>query len=896
MSDIRGFVARVGGLFRKQRRDGELEAELESHLRMQIEENVRRGMSGEEARRTALIQSGGIESAKESYRQRRGLPIIETLIQDLRFASRVLRKNASFTIIAVLTLVLGIGANTAVFSMVNALLVHPYNYRDLDRIVLVWQDRGSEAAFDNRNIAPGDATDIAAGAKVFEQSATYDCHTYTLGSGSEVAPVEGCNVSANFFDLLGVAPAIGRPFAKSEQEPGQDGVAILGYAFWQRQFGGDPQALGKPIRINGRAHTVIGVMPANFSFPVAMQLWIPLAMTPAERADRSQISIQMVARLRAGVNVAQARTVLAGINAQLVSEYPKTNAGRRTTLLPLRRELYQFTLPLFSLLQVAAGFVLLLACANLANLLFARMVGRQKEIALRAALGAGRRRLAQLFVSETFLFSIIAGAAAVAVSLWTVKLLRTSISPEWTKWVPGWSGIQVDRTVLAFTILLATAVGVFFGIAALVHAGRVDLNQTLKEGGPGSMTRVRARLRSTLVVVQVVFALVLLVCAGLTIQGFMRLANVYAGFQPETVLEFTPVLHGDFYHDSTKVTNFYRELLREIEALPGVRSAALIRNAPASSADNDVSTFAIEGRPAPRPGEVSSADTQIASPEYFRTMRIPVISGRGFSEADDARSEPVAIVSRGMAAKFWPRGDVLGQHLRLTDTDAQVDLPKDSKAQEAPWLTIIGVVNDVRQNWWNSPFEPTIYRPLLQVPERGMRLVVRATANPSSYASSVHTIIRQLDPTVALDDVATLETEVNDSTGIIRIMGVLMGIFGGVALALSAVGVYGVLSESVAQRTREIGIRVALGASPVAVRKLVLGQALKLTGIGLTIAMPIALGINRAMVSLVFGIVSMDFAVIIEFTVVLVVVALAAAYFPARRAMRVDPMVALRYE
>jgi len=885
MRFLRGWVSRLLGLFGKSRGDDELDAEMSTHLAMQMDENIRNGMPAEEARRAALIQSGGIESAKESYRERRGLPMVETVLQDLRFAGRMLRKNLSFTVIAILTLALGIGANTAVFSMVNALLLHPYNFRDLDRIVLVWQDQGTDVTFDQRYVAPGDVADIADQANVFEDVATYDCHAYNLGLASDVLPAEGCNVSANFFHLLGIQPAIGRSFAAAEEQPGQDAVAVLSYPFWQRQFGGDPSMIGKTLQINGRTYTVVGIMPANFNFPVGMQLWVPLAMTPAERADRSQTSINAIARLRPEVSVEQAREALAGVSSRLAAAYPKTDVGRRTMLLPLRQELYEFSLPLFSTLQAAAAFVLLLACANLANLLFARMVRRQREVALRAALGAGGRRLAQLFLSETILFSVIAGAGAGAVSLWTVKLLRTSISTEWTQWVPGWSGIQVDRGVLAFTILLATAVGALFGFATLIYSRRVDLNRTLKEGGPGSMSPARGRIRSALVVVQVIFALVLLVCAGLTIQGFMRLANLYQGFQPQTVMEFEPVLHGTFYSNLTNVSNFYQRLLRETSALPGVESAAIVRNPPASSVNNDEANFAIEGRPPALPGQALSAGFQTMSPDFFRTLRIAMISGRSFSDADSAPSEPVAIISRSMAAKFWPHAEAIGQHIKLTDPDVA-----------SPWLTIVGVVEDVRQNWWNPPAQPTIYRPLLQAPDRGMNLVLRAAANPTSYASSVRTIVRQLDSTVALNEVRTLETDVNDSIGIIRIMGVLMGAFGVVALALSALGVYGVLSENVAQRTREIGIRVALGATPRTVRGLVMGQALKLTCIGLLIAVPSAIAINRLMARLVFGIVSMDLAVIGEFTVALIIVALAAAYFPARRAMRVDPMVALRYE
>ena len=811
--------------------------------------------------------------------------MIETLIQDLAHGARVLSKNYAFTIVAVLTLALGIGANTAIFSMVNALLLHPYNFRDLDRIARIWQDTGSDVGFDNRFIAPADAADIARNANLFQDLTTYRCHTFNVTSGSSMQPVHGCGVSANFFELLGVAPSLGRSFTPCEQQPGLDAVAVVGYGFWQRQLGGDPNAVGKSLQLNGRTYTIVGIMPVDFNFPAARQLWVPLALTPEAQADRSQLSVESIARLKDGVSAGQARGALAGFSAQLAASYPKTNTGRRTMLLELRRELYQYSLPLFSLLQFAAGFVLLLACANLANLLFARIVGRQKEIAMRTALGASRRRLAQLFVSETILFSLIAGVVAVLVSLWTVKLLRTSISPDWTQWVPGWSGIQVDGRILAFTILLATLIGIFFGLATLVHAVRIDLNQTLKEGGLGSMTRIRARLRSTLVVVQVVFALVLLVCAGLTIQGFVRLAGVYAGFQPESVMMFEPILPANVYTDTEKIVNFYQQLLRDAVSLPGVTAAALVSNPPASNVNNATTPFMIEGRPPNRAAETPSADLQLATPDYFRALRITLISGRSFSDADNATSPPVAVISRSMAERFWPHGDATSQHIKLAAADGA-----------APWLTIVGVVDDVRQNWWDSFKQPVIYQPLLQAPDRGMVLVVRTNANPTGYVSPVSNIIHKLDSSVAIAGVQTLQSEVTDAIGLIRIMGILMGVFGGVALALSALGVYGVLSESVAQRTREIGIRVALGARPDDVRKLVLGNALRLTATGLAVAIPLSLAINRAMASLVFGIVSVDLEVIAALAAVLLLVGLAAGYFPARRATRIDPMLALRHQ
>ena len=884
MRRVRAFALRVAGLFAKSRRDREFAAELDGHLQIHIDDNLRSGMNSEEARRQALLKLGGVEPTKEIYRDRRGLPLLETMLQDLRYAVRTLRKNPGSTLIAVLTLALGIGANTAIFSMVNALLLHPYNFPDLDRLVRVWENRGIDEGTDARFIAPQDAADLQSRAPVFDALATYNCGDFNLSAEGNVQPVLGCHVSANFFDVLGVAPALGRGFSAPEEQPGADQVAVMSYGFWQRHFAGDAVLLGKAIQINGKKYTVIGIMPRGFDYPVPMELWVPLGLNPAEKADRAKLSLESLGRLKPGVSVAQARSAADSVSQRLQQEYPTTNANRKTEVLQLRRELYLYTLPLFLLLQAAAVFVLLLACANLANLLFARIFDRQKEIAVRTALGAGRWRLARLFVTETLLLSCIAGGVAVAVSFWSVNVLRSSIAPSWTMWVPGWDGIQVDRTVLTFTVLLIAVVGFLFGLGTVLHSGQALPYTTLKETGRGSMLGSKGRLRSALVVAQVMLALVLLVCAGLTNQAFLRLTDVYQGFQAANVLRTEIRLPEKSYSENSPVASFYDRVLRGSASLPGASAAALVTNSPASNVDNETTFFTIKGRPAVKASEASSADLQISSPDYFSVLRIPLIAGRVYSYADNANTVRVAVISRSMAARYWPNGDEVGQQIKLGAADSK-----------EPWMTIVGVVEDVRQNWWNPTSRPTIYESFFQAPRRAMVFLMRV-ASPADYASGIREVVRGIDDQIALTGIGTLEREITDSIAIIRIMGVLMALFGCVALALSSVGVYGVLAEGVTRRIPEIGVRLALGAEPRDVMKLVLGQAVKLTAIGLAIGVPIAFAVNRALSSLIFGIVSINVLLLVGFTLLLLLVALAAAYIPARRAMRVDPMVALRYE
>lgn len=882
---FRQLLHRMRSLFRRAQLDRELDAEMSAHLELAIEENLRRGLSPAEARREALLRFGGSQQAKEEHRETRSLPFLETLLQDIRYSLRMLRKSPGFTVIAVLTLAFGIGTNTAIFSMVNALLLHPYRFHDLDSVVLLWENRGIDEGPDARRVSAGDVTDLRASSQLFEDVATYQCPAFNLSSEGRVDVAWGCRVSANFFAVLGVAPAQGRLFSSNEETPGADQSVIVSHNLWQSRFAGDPQLLGKSIRLNGRNYTVAGIMPPDFAYPVSMQLWVPLALTPAEKSDRARLSLWVLARLKPGVTVAQSSAALNTLSRRLSELYPKTNAGRSLNVLQLRKELYVYTLPLFLLLQAAAIFVLLLACANLANLLFARMIARQRELAVRTALGANRTRLARLLVSEMSLLALLGGTVAIAASFSSVRILRESISPDWTKWVPGWDGIRVDSTVLLSTILLAVLLGLVFGLTAALHLRHINLNTVLKETGRGSAGPARRRLRNGLVSAQVALALILLVCAGLTTQGFSRLAQAYQGFQPDQVLKFEVSLPKSAYTDGARQTNFFHAALRGVSSLPGVSAAALTSNLPASNVNNEKTLFTIQGRPALQASEAPAADLQTISADYFSVLKIPLIEGRFFSEADNATAARVAIISRTMASRFWPSTDALGQRFKLGAPDSA-----------EPWMTVVGVVGDARQNWWNPATFPVIYQPYLQSSRGSFRFVLRAASNPTSNASAARAAISQVDPEIPITELKTLETEVQDSIAIVHIMGVLMAIFGSVALLLSSIGVYGILSENVAQRTHEFGIRFALGANPHDVLRLVFRDALTVSGIGLAIGLPVAFAVSRAMAALVFGIVSVSVPVLASLAALLILVALFAAYFPARRALRVDPMRALRYE
>jgi putative ABC transport system permease protein len=810
---------------------------------------------------------------------------MNSLLQDVPFALRQLRKNPGFTTVAVLTLALGIGANTAIFSTVSALLLHPQNFPDIGRLILLREGRASQGD-DEKTFAPADFSDIAKDSRSFDDLTAFRYANFNLTEPDRALGAEGALVASNFFPLLGVKAALGRTFNSDEDQPGRDQEVLISHRYWAANFGSDRSIVGQTLRINGREHIVIGIMPKDFNYPVGIEMWAPLAMSPKEWADRTTPTLHAIGKLKPGISLAQAAAEMKTLGSRLVAQFPKTNSGREITLLRLREEQYQYTLPMFLTLQAAAAFVLLLVCANLGSLLFARLMERQREIAIRSALGADWLYVARVLVSENLLLSLLAGAMGVAVSFWGVILIRKGIPIGISKWIAGWDRIRVDASALSFALLLTLLLGLVFGLASAMRAAVSDPNHALKEGAAGSGTSAgKERLRSALVVTQVVMTMVLLVGAGLMAKGLINLAAAYQGLQPAHVVTMQISLAQSNHVDDVRIASFYEQFLRSAAALPGVQSVGIADNIPASNIDNSTTPFTIETRPALRESDTPAADLESISANFLSTLRIPLVEGRSIGDQDGRDATRVAVISHAMAQRFWPKQSPIGQRLKL-----------GSPAANTPWIAVVGVVDDVKQNWWDPQPRPIIYLPYQQAPQPVMNIVIRTVAAPLNVISATREVVRNLDPEVAPMGVQEMNGVIVDALSPLRIIGILMNVFGAVALTLTALGVFGVLAHAVAQRTREFGIRMALGASPGNVLKFVVSQALRLVLIGLAIALPISIALARFMASWLSGIGGLNAPILAGFAAVLVLAAFTAAIVPARRAAKVDPMVALRYE
>ena len=810
---------------------------------------------------------------------------MQTLWQDLRYGARMLLKKPGFTTIAVITLALGIGANTAIFSLTNALVLRPFDFPDLDRLVSVFGTMPTQGG-NLSGIAPADFADLRRQQTVFADMAASRWSNSNLTGAGEPERVRNVEVTASFFRLLGKEVALGRTFLPEEEQAGAGQVAVLSYGLWQRRFGADPKIVGETISLDEKAYTVIGVMPERFDFPKPVELWTPLALDKESWNERRWQSLSVVARLKAGVEPAQANAEVETLARRLAEQYPQTNAGRGATARLLSRSANgQYNEVFLNLLMAATGFVLLIACVNIANMQLARASSRSRELAVRAALGARRLALARQLLTESLLLSLLGGVCGLLVSFWFLDYIRGGIPLDQVRYISGWEQFRVNYRVMIFALVVSMASGVVFGLFPALQSSRPNLNEALKEGGRSDGAGAgRQRLRKALIVAEVALALVLLVGAGLMVKGFARLTEKqHQGFDPRHVLTLRATLPPSRFAEGRQIAAFHRQAQERLSALPGVESASSASFLPGSN-DWDSIEFQIDGRPAPPPGQEREITYQKAGADYFRTVRIPIVKGRAFSANDVDGAPRVAVISETLTRRYFPNEDPIGRRV------------KAGAAESAQWYTIIGVAGDTSRFMFDRQTPPMLYLPNQQIPDRGAYFVIRVSGEPMSAVPSVRAQIAALDDKLPLYEIKSHEQVIADELAGLGLATELMAMFGALALALAAVGVYGVMAYAVSQRTREIGVRMALGARPRDVFRLIAGQALKLTALGLAIGLPVAFALGRMMTGALFGVIALEPLTFVEFTLLLTGIALLAGYLPARRAAKVDPMTALRCE
>ena len=828
--------------------------------------------------------------------------VMDGLLMDVRHALRGLRRTPGATAVAALALALGIGVNTSSFMWVSALVLRPLPYPRLERIMTVWETVPKTAG-ERDAVAPANFLDWRKENGVFEQLAAYRPWDANLTGAGDPERVQACLVTADFFALLGMQPELGRCFSAAEQQPGADAAVVVSRGFWQRRLGGDPAAVGRAIALDNRTYTLVGVMPENFDYPLATDIWAPLAMTPQESEQRAARTLAVLGRLKAGATVAAARSAMGILAGRLEREYPQTNQSRTVAVVPLRELTNQITDRFILTLAGSAGFVLLLACANVASLMLARATARQRQSAVESALGASRMRIARLLFIESALIALMGGVVGIWLAGWDLDFSKSRVPAEVMRFVAGMRNMRIDAGTAAFTLGMSVLAAALCGLPAVALALRRnaadDLAETLKEGGRGANAGpARSRVRSALVVVEVALALVLLVGAGLMVETFRGLLGANPGYNPKNLLTMKVEIPGQSYrggsgfvagndfvalpeqsYESTEAISFYRRTLAALGALPGVRAAAAY--AELTGAEG----FAMEGRPDPRPGDMRPA-VRAVSGRYFESMELPIRQGRGISEQDGAESPRVAVLAESVARNYWPdypRGaGPIGSRIRLGGEDS-------------PWLTVAGVCGDVK-NWFSGEPMPYVYVPSVQSPRRAMTLLLRTLGDPVAMAPSVRAAVRMVDRGAPVYEVQSMEQVIAWQTSGVAGAALSMEIYAAIALLLAVTGIYALTAYSAAQRTREIGIRMALGARGGDVLKMVVWQSLRVAGAGLAIGLPAALVLTKIVSSLLAGVVPMDLRTVAGFTALLGASAVVAAYVPARRAAGLDPMEALHHE
>jgi len=888
MNRLRGLLMRFGGLFGKKLRDQELVAELESHLQMHIEDNLHAGMTPEQARRQALLKLGGLDQTKENVRDRRGFPSLESLLRDVRFSLRALRENPGFTTVAVFTLALGIGANSTIFSWINSTILNPIPgvKHASDYAVL-----STRAERDQTTISYRDYVDLRDRNHTFSNIVAADPTPLSIKTKDKPERAWGLWVSANYFEALGVRPIVGRGFLPSEDtQPGGAPVAVISYEFWQTHFGGD-RAIGQTIEINRHAFEIVGVAPQGFvgtQTGLSYDLWIPVkmigalyeeALNPLEKRDENWFVC--TGRLKPGVTVVQAQADLNVLMRQIVVQFPDDHRGDFSVAVsPLWRAPFGANFQLHGvlfLLLAIAGVVLLLACANVANLLLVRSIGRAREMAIRVSLGATRWHLVRQSLIESLILSVCGGVVAMVFTLWTAGTLKSFLPPVGQ--VPLAITTGVDRTVFLATFIVSVLSGIIFGTLPALRASKQQPEGVLREATNRTVGSLRkARLSSALAAAQLALSLLLLVCAGLFIRSVRMAGQFNPGFNPHHVLVDEYDLAGLGYNDNNSRVEFHRRLFDKLHETSGIESATLSDWVPLSF---QVQTQFIQPEGyVPQPHESLVMRFADIGPDFFRTLEMPLVAGREFAASDTFDSRLVAVVNAAFADRYWPRADAVGKQVRTK------------------WrsFTVIGVAkNSDYDNLGEKP-EPFVYFPLFQQYVHSATIFVRATVDPLAAAASAQDAVHSLDADLPLFNLSTLDSRMTLQSGIQRIAGAFVGGFGIVALLLAGIGIYGVLAYTTRQRTQEIGVRMAFGAQPQSVLRLVLSQGLKLAIIGLAIGLVVSLVLTRALSTVLFGVSPADPLTFVVVIAVLFAAVLLACWLPAWRAMRVDPMVALRYE
>ena len=886
---MRILLSRFMGLFRRGRLEQELEDEVRSHLEMLEEENLRRGMPPEEARYAALRSFGGVDQTKERYREQRGLPFVDSFFQDIRYGLRGLRRTPGFAAVAILTLALGIGANTAIFSVVHAVLLRPLPYRDPGRLVYISEFWPHETPV--KTVPNPDFANWSEHGQLFDGLAAY-------GGGAEVnltgmgepERLSGARVTADFFALLGVEPILGRSFLPEEDRPGGRKAVLLSYELWERRFGSNSKVIGSTVQLDGDLYTIVGVAPAGFRFPdddFRAQVFLPMVVARVvdwkSRDPNLFRLLRVLARLRPGVTPDQARaelTALVRAEADLEPpQFKRMRAGMEVRITPLSERLAAPARPILLILLSSVALLLIMSCVNVAGMQLARGATRQRELAVRAALGARRSRLAAQLLMENFMLLIGAAGAAVCLGFAGLRALRGLAPPQ----IPHLELASLDWTVLLFTLIVATLTGLLSGLAPAVLGSRVELNETLKGSGAQSgSAQKQHRVRSILVTTEIALALVLLIGSGLLTRSLIHLISVDPGFNTHRLLTLRLSLSERAYPKPEQKDAFLSELLTRVRALPGVRSAAAGSGLPTLGWGSLRGTD-IEGQPEMPPGLRPDIPCDTVSTEYFQALGIPLMAGRGFNQQDRTSAAPVAIVNQAFAREFFSRQNPIGKHVGRRSTPGV-------------WREIIGVVGNVRQLGPSQEESPEIYIPYQQEPNVDVNLVLRTATRPLALVAPVKDAVQAVDPAQPVYDIATMDQRLSESMAPQRFNAFLVGVFALAALGLAGVGIFGVLAYSVARRTSEIGVRMALGASRAQVMRLVVGEGLRLCGLGVLLGLGGSVPLARLLRGVLFGVGPSDPITLTAASAALVLVVVLACYIPARRALLVDPMSALRHE